>query len=345
MYRIIGLPPVAAAEPARLRSTAQRALLLSSQEVLRTYRSLRQRLHRLRAPNYRVTPCSCCRAPRGCDRLRSGRCSWVRQRSCGPIAACGSGYTDCVHRTIGVPPVAAAEHREAAIDREAGAALGCARGPATSVAQTIAACGSGYTDRVYRTIGLPPCSRCRAPRGCDRPRSGRCSWTRRRSCDQRGPDHRSLRQRLHRLCDRATGGVGAKKSAPCGTLKIHLFPKEHSKKRFRDECARGGSASAGGCACLGPWGSVGGGVGCVVVVLFAVVLLLAEPELFQGMPGAFAAVIAGERAGLARRSQVGRLQDMISRKWLAASEALSARAWGQVYEGQPDEKVRAILQF
>ncbi|PMY38016.1 hypothetical protein DMW99_30285 [Pseudomonas chlororaphis] len=57
-----------------------------------------------------------------------------------------------------------------------------------------------------------------------------------------------------------------------------------------------------------------GGVGCAVVVLFAVVLLLAEPELFQGMPGAFTAVIAGERAGLARRSQVGRLQDMISRR-------------------------------
>jgi len=90
---------------------------------------------------------------------------------------------------------------------------------------------------------------------------------------------------------------------------------------------------------------VRGGAGCAVVVVVAVVLLLAEPELFQGMPGAFAAVIAGKRAGLARRSQVGRLQDMISRKWLAASEALSARACGQVYEGQPDEKVRAILQF
>lgn len=70
-------------------------------------------------------------------------------------------------------------------------------------------------------------------------------------------------------------------------------------------------------------------MGCAVVVLFVVVLLLAEPELFQGMPGAFAAVIAGERAGLARRSQVGRLQDMISRKWPAAGEVLSARAWGK----------------
>ncbi|PMY38838.1 hypothetical protein C1Y35_15835 [Pseudomonas sp. GW456-L14] len=107
-----------------------------------------------------------------------------------------------------------------------------------------------------------------------------------------------------------------------------------------------GWAGVSGRLCMpGPCGSVRGGAGCAVVVVFAVVLLLAEPELFQGMPGAFAAVIAGKRAGLARRSQVGRLQDMISRKWLAASEALSARACGQVYEGQPDEKVRAILQF
>ncbi|CAI8737179.1 hypothetical protein EMIT048CA2_130022 [Pseudomonas chlororaphis] len=78
------------------------------------------------------------------------------------IAAFGSGYIDWCDRTIGFSPVAAAEHREAAIDREAGAALGCAGGPATSVARTIAAFGSGYTDRVHRTIGLPPCSRCRA---------------------------------------------------------------------------------------------------------------------------------------------------------------------------------------
>ncbi|CAI8737474.1 hypothetical protein EMIT048CA2_130027 [Pseudomonas chlororaphis] len=47
-----------------------------------------------------------------------------------------------------VAPVAAAEHREAAIDREAGAALGRAGGPATSVARTIAAFGSGYIDCV-----------------------------------------------------------------------------------------------------------------------------------------------------------------------------------------------------
>jgi hypothetical protein len=50
------------------------------------------------------------------------------------------------------------------------------------------------------------------------------------------------------------------------------------------------------------------------------VLLLAEPELFQGVPGAFAAVIAGERAGQARRSQVGRLQNKVSRKWLAVAK-------------------------
>ncbi|AZD24483.1 hypothetical protein C4K24_5206 [Pseudomonas chlororaphis subsp. aurantiaca] len=49
-------------------------------------------------------PCSRCRAPRGCDRPRSGRCSWARRRSFGPIAAFGSGYTDCVHRAIGLPP-------------------------------------------------------------------------------------------------------------------------------------------------------------------------------------------------------------------------------------------------
>ncbi|AZD38134.1 hypothetical protein C4K22_5417 [Pseudomonas chlororaphis subsp. aurantiaca] len=54
-------------------------------------------------------PCSRCRAPRGCDRPRSGRCSWGRRRSFGPIAAFGSGYTDRVYRTIGLPPVAAAE--------------------------------------------------------------------------------------------------------------------------------------------------------------------------------------------------------------------------------------------
>ncbi|AZD81847.1 hypothetical protein C4K15_5306 [Pseudomonas chlororaphis subsp. aurantiaca] len=75
-------------------------------------------------------PCSRCRAPRGCDRPRSGRCSWGRRRSFGPIAAFGSGYTDRVYRTIGLFPVAAAEHREAAIDREAGAALELAGGPA-----------------------------------------------------------------------------------------------------------------------------------------------------------------------------------------------------------------------
>ncbi|AZE20782.1 hypothetical protein C4K08_0324 [Pseudomonas chlororaphis subsp. aureofaciens] len=36
---------------------------------------------------------------------------------------------DRVYRTIGLHPVAAAEHREAAIDREAGAALELAGGP------------------------------------------------------------------------------------------------------------------------------------------------------------------------------------------------------------------------
>ncbi len=161
-----------------------------------------------------LPPCSRCRA---CEAAIDREAGAALGRAGGPatsvartIAACGSGYTDRVE-LLGYPPVAAAEHREAAIDRAAGAALGGAEGPAT-----IAACGSGYTDRVHRTIGSFPCSRCRAPRGCDRPRSGRRSWGRRRSCDQRGPDHRSLRQRLQRF-SRALR-ARSRRRAGCGSV-------------------------------------------------------------------------------------------------------------------------------
>ncbi len=174
----------------------------------------------------------------------------------GPSQPSAAATSTGVTGLLDFSPVAAAEHREAAIDREAGAALGCAGGPATSVARTIAACGSGYTDRVEllgyppvaaaeparlrstakralllnsqevlrtfrslrqrlhrscRTIGLHPCSRCRAPRGCDRPRSGRRSWGRRRSCD-----HRSLRQRLQRF-SRALR-ARSRRRAGCGSV-------------------------------------------------------------------------------------------------------------------------------
>ncbi|AZE25826.1 hypothetical protein C4K05_5417 [Pseudomonas chlororaphis subsp. aureofaciens] len=145
-----GCTSVAAAEPARLRSTAQRAPLLGAQEVLRTYRSLRQRLHRLRVPNYRVVPCSRCRA-----------CEAAIDRAAGAALGCAGGPADLSQPSAaatpiactelsGCPPVAAAEHREAAIACEAGAALGRAGGPS---------------------------------------------------------DHRSLRQRLHRLRDRAIGAI------------------------------------------------------------------------------------------------------------------------------------------
>ncbi|CAI8933081.1 conserved hypothetical protein [Pseudomonas chlororaphis] len=51
--------------------------------------------------------------------------------------------------------------------------LSAVAGPA-SAARPIAAFGSGY--KSPRSYALhAPCSRCRAPRGCDRPRSGRCS--------------------------------------------------------------------------------------------------------------------------------------------------------------------------
>ncbi|CAI8901874.1 conserved hypothetical protein [Pseudomonas chlororaphis] len=52
--------------------------------------------------------------------------------------------------------------------------LSAVAGPA-SAARPIAAFGSGYTRSRVPNYRVAPCSRCRAPRGCDRPRSGRCS--------------------------------------------------------------------------------------------------------------------------------------------------------------------------
>ncbi|CAI8709064.1 hypothetical protein EMIT0324P_110056 [Pseudomonas chlororaphis] len=81
-----------------------------------------------------------------------------------PIAAFGSGYKslDLMPYTH---PVAAAEHREAAIDREAGAALELARGP-SDLSQPSAA--------ATKALDLMPCTLpVAAGAACDRRRSRR----------------------------------------------------------------------------------------------------------------------------------------------------------------------------
>ena len=132
---------------------------------------------------------------RGCDRPQSGRRFRNRWRSCGPIAAFGSGYT-------GPAPVAAAEARGCDRPRSGRRFRNRWRscGP-------IAACGSGYTAPLPVTAA--------EARGCDRPRSGRRFQNRWRSC---GPI--------------AACGSGYTASVPVAAAKARGCERPRSGRRF-----------------------------------------------------------------------------------------------------------------